>query len=76
MSKLIISGKKSYTTRTYKHLFKKYPRVRMILRDKKSTMTKGDKCPRCNSSNLWVSWDNKGNELYSCHDCNWKSKGD
>ena len=36
MSKLIISGKKSYTTRMFKHLKKEHPstRHRMILRDK------------------------------------------
>ena len=36
MSKLIISGKKSYTTRMKKHLLKEHPstRHRMIIRDK------------------------------------------
>lgn len=36
MSKLIISGKKSYTKRMYKHLRKEHPstRQRMILRDR------------------------------------------
>lgn len=36
MSKLIISGKKSYTKRMYKHLKKEHPSTkhRMILRDK------------------------------------------
>jgi hypothetical protein len=64
MSKLIISGKKSYTKRLYKHLRKEHPSTkhRMILRDKnyetdvrKARPIKG-KCVMCGKNTIIDSY--------------------